>query len=256
MRTKLIAVAGATGRLGRHLVELLGAQGHEVVRVSRADGVDLVTGDGLAEALRGVECVVDAANAPSSEEDAATRFFTTVARKLQYDGARAGVDRIVVVSIIGCDRFSAGYYAAKHAHELAALTGPVPAQVIRIAQFHELVESLLDSDRSVGTARVRRLRTQPVAARAAAEALLELVAVGGEPAEIAGPRPEWLPDLARLVAERRDDAELEIEEWSGAERELYEGGALLPGGDARLVGPTFADWLDARALDDPFPTPT
>ena len=58
-----IAVAGATGRVGRHVVDVLTAGGHDVVAMSRSGGVDVVTGDGLAEALAGVQCIVDVASA-------------------------------------------------------------------------------------------------------------------------------------------------------------------------------------------------
>jgi uncharacterized protein YbjT (DUF2867 family) len=121
-----IAVAGATGRVGRHVVDVLRAEGHDVVAISRSNGVDVITGDGLAEALAGVECVIDAATGPSPGQDAATGFFTTAARNLQELGERSGVKRIVVVSIIGSDRFTAGYGAAKVAHEQASLSGPIP----------------------------------------------------------------------------------------------------------------------------------
>lgn len=214
---------------------MLEARGDEVVPITRADGVDLSSGEGLAGALVGVDWIVDASNAPSSEQGAATRFFTTAAGNLQTFGARAGVRRLVVVSIIGCDRFGAGYYAAKRAHEQAALAGPVRARVVRISQFHELVESLLEGRR------VRRMRTQPVAARSAAAALVD-----SEPAEIAGPREERLADLAPLLGAKRG-LPLEIEEVSDPDdpdREAYESGALLPGPGALLVGPTFAEWLN------------
>src|SRR5215207_10091679 len=49
-----IAVAGATGRVGRHVVEVLKAGGHDVVAMPRSSGVDVVTGDGLPEVLAGV----------------------------------------------------------------------------------------------------------------------------------------------------------------------------------------------------------
>ncbi len=139
-----IAVAGATGRVGRHIVEVLEGRGHDVVPISRSHGVDVITGDGLAAALAGVECVIDAATGPSPDQDAATEFFTTAARNLHEAGERAGVQRIVVVSIIGTDRFTAGYGAAKLAHERAMLSGPIPVRVLRSAQFHEFVAQLVE----------------------------------------------------------------------------------------------------------------
>src|SRR6266498_3647967 len=118
-----IAVAGATGRVGRHVVDVLKAGGHDVVAMSRSSGVDVVTGDGLAQALAGVECIIDVATGPSPDQAAATEFFTAAARNLQEAGLRAGVRQMVVVSIIGADRFTAGYSAAKVAHERAMLAG-------------------------------------------------------------------------------------------------------------------------------------
>src|SRR3954465_9426274 len=99
-----IAVAGATGRLGRHVVDVLNERGHEAVPMSRATSVDVVTGEGLAEALAGAEGIIDAATGPSPDEKEATDFFTASAKNLQRGGERAGVKRIVVVSIVNTDR--------------------------------------------------------------------------------------------------------------------------------------------------------
>jgi uncharacterized protein YbjT (DUF2867 family) len=206
-----IAVAGATGRVGRHLVDLLEADGHDVVPMSRSSGVDVVTGEGLAEALTGVECIIDAATQPSPEQEAATAFFTAAARNLQEVGERAGVEQIIVVSIIGIDRFTAGFLAAKLAHERAMLSGPIPVRILRAAQFHEFVPELVEWGRQGDVSYVPRMRTQLVAARTVAEALAEL-ANGAGPArgssgppfpEIAGPREENLVDIAKLLAARR-----------------------------------------------------
>jgi putative NADH-flavin reductase len=86
-----IAVAGATGRVGHHVVDVLAARGHDVVPMSRSQGVDVITGDGLAAALAGVGCVIDAATGPSPEQEAATMFFTAAARNLQQASEQAGV---------------------------------------------------------------------------------------------------------------------------------------------------------------------
>jgi uncharacterized protein YbjT (DUF2867 family) len=252
-----IAVAGATGRVGRHIVDLLEAAGHDVVPISRSNGVDVITAEGLPQALTGAECVIDAATGPSPERDAATAFFTTAARNLHEAGERAGVRQLVVVSIIGCDRFTAGYNAAKVAHERAILSGPIPARVLRAAQFHEFVGQLVDWGRQGEVSYVPKMRTQLVAARTVAEALVDL-ATGPESAaapgpahqpipEIAGPREESLVDMARLVAARRgDSARIEgVSDPDDPDRDLFENGGLLPGPDATLAGPTFEEWLDS-----------
>jgi uncharacterized protein YbjT (DUF2867 family) len=249
-----IAVVGATGRVGRHLVEILSDQGHEVVPISRSQGVDVISAEGLPEALDGVDVVVDTATGPSPEESAATEFFVTAARNLQSYGERAGVRRLVVVSIIGSDRFAGGYGAAKVAHERASLEGPIPARILRAAQFHEFVEQLVDWGRQEnGSSQVPRMRTQLVSARTVAEKLAELATDPAEPrpgeaiGEIAGPREESLVEMARLLAERRGDPERveEAREPDEATREVYESGALLPGPDAVVAGPTYRSWLEA-----------
>jgi uncharacterized protein YbjT (DUF2867 family) len=246
-----IAVAGATGRAGRHVVDLLQAAGHDVVAMSRSQGVDVITGDGLADALTGVEAIVDVATGPSPEERPATEFFTTAMRNLQEAGERAGVRRLVVASIIGAERFSGGYGAAKVAHERAALAGPIPARVLRAAQFHEFVAQLMEWGRQGDVSYVPRMRTQLVAARTVAQALVDL-AVGPEAtgetfSEIAGPREESLVAMATLLAARRGDPpRVEgVSDPANPDSEVFESGALLPGPNATLAGPTFEEWLDS-----------
>jgi uncharacterized protein YbjT (DUF2867 family) len=245
-----IAVAGATGRVGRHVVDVLREGGHDVVAMSRSNGVDVITGDGLAAALEGVDSIIDTATGPSPEQAAATEFFTTATRNLGEEGAQAGVRRLVVVSIIGTDRATAGYGAAKLAHERAALAGPIPARILRAAQFHEFAEVLMSWGRQGDVVYLPKMRTQIVAARTVAEALAALALSdepeGEQPAEIAGPREEYLPDLATLVAARRGDP-VKIEAVSNPadpDDALNSNGGLLPGPHATLAGPTFAEWLE------------
>src|SRR3954451_21940161 len=184
---KRIAVVGATGRVGHHVVDVLEDDGHEVVAIARSRGVDVITGAGLDDALAGVDVVVDAATGPSPEEQAATEFFTPSARHLQTAGQRAGVRRIVVVSIIGVDRSRGGYGVAKLAHEQALRAGPIPVRVLRAAQFHEFVPQLMEWGTRGDVISVPPMRTQIVAARSVAEGLADLV-TGPE----AGPGPAAL----------------------------------------------------------------
>jgi len=251
-----IAVAGATGRVGRHVVDVLTADGHDVVAISRSGGVDVITGDGLAAALDGVDVIIDTATSPSAEQGTATEFFVTAAQNLHQAGSRAGVRRMVVVSIIGTDRFTAGYGAAKVAHEQAALAGPIPARILRAAQFYEFVDVLMSWSRQGDTVYLPKMRTQAVAARTVAEALAAQAldpapepAAGAPIPEIAGPREEYLPDLAaQLAARRGDPVKVEaVDNPADPDDALNANGGLLPSPHATLAGPTFAEWLDANA---------
>jgi len=254
---KRIAVVGSTGRLGRHLVEVLADRGHEVVEASRSRGVDVISGEGLDEALEGVKVVIDAASWPSPDEKEATDFFTTAARNLQEAGERAGVDRIVVVSIIGAERFSAGYNVAKVAQEHALLAGPLPVHILRAAQFHEFVGQLLEWGTQGDVGYVPEMRTQLVAARTVAEAVADIAAdeeatpsAPGSPIpEIAGPRTEKLIEAARLFASHRGSPS-RVEEnvdQDAPDRELFAGDGLLPSPDATLAGPTYEEWLKRQS---------
>lgn len=244
-----VAVAGATGRVGSHTVDALREAGHDVVAISRSAGVDVISGEGLDQALAGADAIIDAATGPSPDQQAATEFFVAAARNLQEAGARAGVQRIVVVSIIGTDRYTAGYGAAKIAHEKQTLGGPIPAHILRAAQFHEFVSQLVDWGRRDGLSQVPEMRTQLVAARAVGEELARLATDSsfdaGAISEIAGPREESLVAAAKLlIAHRGEGLEIGgVVNQDDPDHELNLDGSLLPGPNATLAGPTFEEWL-------------
>ncbi len=259
MRTDTrVAVTGATGRVGAPLVEILARRGHDVVPIARSAGVDVVTGEGLDRALAGVEVIIDAATGPSPDHEQATAFFTASARNLQRAGAAAGAKRIVLVSIIGIDRFHTGYNAAKVAQEQTLLEGPLPVRIVRAAQFHEFIEPLLGWTIQDGVAHVPEMQTQLVAARAVAEALADAAEEPeiehGRITEVAGPRAERLADVAAALFATRG-VPVEIRETRGGlladpgspEAAAYAEGAVLPNEGAKLTGPSFEDWLATAA---------
>jgi len=255
-RSQRIAVTGATGRVGSHLVEILARRGHDVVPIARSKGVDVVTGEGLDAALAGVETIIDAATGASPDEEQATSFFTASARNVQRAGAAAGVKRIVVVSIIGIDKFHGGYNAAKLAHEQTLLEGPLPVRIVRAAQFHEFVGPLLGWTIQDGVAHIPEMRTQLVAARVVAEALADAAEEpeiqNGRITEIAGPQPERLADVATVLFASQGES-VEVREARGGllaqpgdpDAAAYAEGAALPNPGATLAGPTFEEWLKA-----------
>jgi uncharacterized protein YbjT (DUF2867 family) len=253
-RNTKIAVTGATGRVGRPLVDILESRGHDVVAISRSEGVDVITGEGLDEALTGVDTIIDAATGPSPDQAEATAFFTASARNVQRAGAAAGAKRIVLVSIIGIDNFHGGYNAAKLAQEQALLEGPLPVRIVRAAQFHEFVAPLVGWTIQDGVAYVPEMRTQLVAARVVAEALADAAEEpeieNGTTTEVAGPQKERLADAAAALFASRGDS-IEIRESRGGpladaddpDTAAYAEGGALPNPGAKLAGPTFAEWL-------------
>jgi len=165
-----IAVAGGTGTVGRYVVQAAEQSGHHVVVLSRRAGIDLQNGEGLAAALEGIEVVVDATNAGTTNQAKATAFFCEVSRRLQTVATAQGVTRLVTLSIVGADRVPGfGYYQAKLAHEAAALEGPLPATIVRATQFHEFPAQIFGRTRMGPVAMVPRMRVQPIAARTVGE---------------------------------------------------------------------------------------
>jgi uncharacterized protein YbjT (DUF2867 family) len=254
MQAKKIAVTGGTGRLGSHLVEILKQRGHDVVAISRSAGVDVVTSEGLEEALHGAETIIDAATGPSPDQESATAFFAASARNVQRAGAAAGAQRIVLVSIIGIDKFETGYNAAKRVQEQTMLEGPLPVRIVRAAQFHEFIEPMLGWTIQDGVAYVPEMQTQLLAARVAAEAIAdaaeEAETANGTISEVAGPRAERLADLAAtLFAIRGETVEVResrgglLAEPGSADAAAYAEGAALPNPGAKLGGPTYEEWL-------------
>ncbi|GAA1778886.1 SDR family oxidoreductase [Agromyces lapidis] len=241
-----IAVAGGTGTVGRHVVDVAREHGHVVVILARSAGVDLISGDGLAEALAGVDAVVDTANIASIDREAAERFFTTSSRNLLAAEARAGVRHHVLLSIVGIDAAPYGYYEAKLAQERVVEQGAVPWTILRATQFHEFAGQMAGRLRVAGVQLAPRMRTQPVAAREVGERLVELAEhpATGRARELAGPREEQLAEMVRRLvrAEGRRGPVLPIALPFKGMSEMRHG-AVLPGPEAMLGRQSFDEWL-------------
>ncbi len=187
-------------------------------------------------------------NAPRTSRAAATTFFVDTTRHLHAAGAARGVERLVTLSIVGLERVPGyGYYQAKLEHEKAARAGPIPGSIVRATQFHEFPGQILARVQAGPLALVPRMKIQPIAARTVGEILVEEATGPARPdvVEIAGPEPADLVDLARaLIAHRgRRVAVIPFRVPGGAGKAMQDG-ALIPTADVRIVGPTFAQWLD------------
>jgi len=250
-----ILITGGTGVVGRHVVRAAADRGHDVVVVSRGGGspdaratgrrADLGTGEGLRDALEGVDVVIDCAHVQTTRASSAVRWFTEATTRLSRTAKEAGVSHLVVLSIVGIDRISLGYYKGKLAQEKAALEGAVPATVVRATQFHEFAGQMLDRMRVGPVHFVPRMRTQPIAASEVARVLVD-IAEGpamGRVDDIGGPAEENLPDLARAVLRRRGRKGLLIPLPVPGGRS----GANFVPDPAHRHGPTFGEWLSRFA---------
>jgi uncharacterized protein YbjT (DUF2867 family) len=205
-----ILVTGGTGTLGRLVVPLLRQSGGDVRVLSRrahepADGVtyvtgDLATGEGIADAVAGVQTVVHCAGSAKGDD--------AKARTLVEAAASEG-PHLVFISVVGCDRIPMasrldrtlfGYYGAKLAAEEVVAGSGLPWTTLRATQFHDL---LLMAARQLARLPVvpvpSGFRFQPVDTGDVAARLVELAL--GEPAglvpDLAGPR---VYDMRELVA--------------------------------------------------------
>lgn len=247
-----IVVAGGTGLVGSQVVARLRDAGHEVASISRREGVNLLTGDGLDAALAGADAVIDCSNVDTLSKPKAVEFFSTVARNLGAAASTAGVSRIVVLSIVGVDRIPFGYYEGKFAQEQEYRGSGVPVTILRATQFFEFAETNLA--RVPGPfAPIPRMLTQAVASSEVAGLLIELATTPAPKpedesiVELAGPEQHQLVDLARRVAKARGMRKLVIPvTLPGAAGRPMATGALRPEGDDYRKGTiTFDEWLPA-----------
>ncbi len=246
MRTMRIAVAGATGNIGARTVAVLEQAGHEVVRISRSLGVDLIAGDGLDAALTGVEAVIDATSFTAADRDDAVAYFGTTTRNLLAAEERAGVRHHVLLSIVGVDRIEGNaHYAGKREQERLVTEGPVPWTIVPVTQFHDFAASVTSWTEREGVAAIPPLLVQPIAPADVADILAEIAtgAPQGRYRDVAGPEPQDLVDMARRTNDARGHAVKLMPTWSSPLGPEMAGDVLLPGEGARIAPTTFDEWL-------------
>ncbi len=182
-----ILVTGGTGTLGRPTVELLRASGHEVRVLSRTPGDarvvgDVTTGEGLADALRGVDTVLHLATSAGSKDPEQTRNVVATAKD-------AGVTHLVYISIVGVDVVPYSYYRAKVQSERIIEESGIPFTILRASQFHQFIRMFIDLQKRMPMILSINAPDQPIAVEEVAARLVELVDAGpsGHVPDIAGP---------------------------------------------------------------------
>jgi uncharacterized protein YbjT (DUF2867 family) len=246
-----IVVIGGTGLIGSKLVTKLRDHGQEAVPASPNSGINSLTGEGLAEAIKGASVVVDVSNAPSWEDAAVMNFFETATRNLLKYGAAAGVKHFVALSVVGTDRLSeSGYFRAKIAQEKLIKSSTIPYSIVQATQFFEFLKQLADISFDGKKVRLPDALFQPMAADDVATAVGQ-IAVGpplNSTVEIAGPELFRIEELVRRRLTPLNDSREVIADpnarYSGAKLEER---TLVPGKDAQLGETRFETWLTQPA---------
>src|SRR3954463_15141012 len=170
-----IVVIGGSGLIGSKLVTKLREHGHEALAASPNSGVNTLTGEGLAEALKGASVVVDVSNSPNWEDKAVLDFFETSTRNLLAAEAAAGVKHHVALSVVGTERLlESGYFRAKIAQENLIKASSIPHTIVRATQFFEFVKGIADYSVDGNQVRLPSALIQPMAADDVASALAEV----------------------------------------------------------------------------------
>jgi uncharacterized protein YbjT (DUF2867 family) len=243
-----VAVVGGTGTVGAHVVAAARVAGHEPVVLARSRGIDVTTGVGLDDALRGVTAVIDVANLSTTSARASVAFFEAATRHLLAAESRAVVSHHVVLSIVGIDRVDLGYYRGKCRQEELVVAGGVPSTILRATQFHEFAAQLLG--RGGPVALVPRMKSQPIAAHEVAAALVDAATAApvGRAPELAGPQVHDMPDLVRQLARARGQRRPVIAvPVPGKAGKALAAGDLLPTSPGPRGTQTFAQWLSESA---------
>lgn len=241
-----IAVAGGTGAVGTHVVEVARERGYDVVVLARSAGVDLMNPRSLQGALRDVDTVIDVSNVSTLKTEQSVAFFTGATRNLLATERAAHVGHHVALSIVGADAAPDGYYAGKLAQEQLIQDGDVPWTIQRTTQFHEFAAMMFNQAKAGPLHLAPRARTQPVAAREVAERLVTLAAEApvGRAIDLGGPQEESLAEMvrgyARTIGHRGWIPAVSL---PGSMGRAQRSGALLPGPDALRGRQTFAEWL-------------
>jgi uncharacterized protein YbjT (DUF2867 family) len=246
-----IVVIGGGGLIGSKLVAKLREHGHEAVAASPKSGVNTLTGEGLAEALKGASVVIDVSHAPSWEDSAVMKFFETSTRNLLTNKAAAGVRHHVALSVVGSERLpESGYFRAKIAQENLIKGSSIPYSIVRAMQFFEFVKGIADFSTDGNTVRLPPVFIQPMAADHVASAVgrIALDAPVNGTVEVGGPEKFRLDELVRRgLAAWKDPREVVADPHARYYGIEVSERTLVPGDDARLGETRFETWLTQSA---------
>lgn len=246
-----IVVIGGTGLIGSKVVSKLKELKHEVIAASPSNGVNAMTGEGLAEALDGADIVVDVANSPSFEDKAVLEFFEKSGQNLLAAEKEAGVWYHIALSVVGTELLpDSGYFRAKMAQENLIKSAGIPYTIVRATQFFEFLGSIAQGSTVGETVHLPTAYLQPIAAEDVADAIVHVVSeapINGT-LEIAGPDRLRFPEIVGQYLKETQDPRKVVSDvharYFGMELKDH---TLVPqGSNARLGSTNFKKWFQSQ----------
>ena len=242
-----VTVIGGTGLIGSQVVGKLTAAGHQAVPAALSTGLDLITGQGLDQALERAEVVVNVANSPTFGQ-ASVDFFRTSMTNLLAAGERAGVAHQVILSIVGVDQVpELVYYRAKVLQEDLLRHGPTPFSIVRATQFFEFMDATMSMTSDGSTVRLPATPIQPIASADVVDAVVRVAT--GAPLNgiwtVAGPDVFRLDELGRVTLAAHHDGRTVVTDDAAGMFAAVNGDVLTPGPEAHLAPTHYQDWMQA-----------
>lgn len=243
-----IVVIGGTGLIGSKVVRKLTELGHEALAAAPNTGVNTITGEGLDDALKGAQVVVDMANSPSFEDQAALDFFQTAGRNLTAAEITAGVQLHIALSVVGTEKLQdSGYFRAKLAQETLIREAPIPYTILHATQFMEFLRGIAQSATDGDEVKLSPALIQPMAADDVAAAVVEaaLAPPANTTIEVGGPEAFPLDELvARVLAFDKDPRRVVTDPDARYFGVRLEERSLIPGPAAKLGSTRFDWWIE------------
>jgi uncharacterized protein YbjT (DUF2867 family) len=240
-----LAVIGGTGLIGSQVVKILNASGHEAEPQSPSTGLDLLSGQGLPDAVQGADVVVNLTNSPSFD-DTSLAFFQQTMDNLLAAASAAGVGHTVILSIVGADQVpSLTYYRGKVLQEDILKAGPEPYSIVRATQFFEFMDTLVSETADENTVRLPATPVQPIASADVAKEVAD-VSIGAPlqgTRNVAGPEVFPLDELGRITFAALGDNRAVVTDNSAGMFAAASGEALLAHDDAVIAKTTYREWL-------------
>lgn len=241
-----IVVIGGTGLIGSKLVKKLTGKGHNVIAASPSKGINILTGQGLDDALKGADVVVDVGNSPSFEDKAVLEFFEKAGKNISVAEKKANVPYHIALSVVGTELMDSGYFKAKQVQEKMIMASNIPYTIVRATQFMEFLPSIAQGGVSGDKINLPKIWLQPIAAEDVADILFEIVLekpINGV-VDIAGPERYPLADIvAKYLKNKNDPRQVITNEEATYFGAKLEKDTLVPKGKARLGNISFNSWI-------------